>query len=88
MWFFIHKGKKTKGVRNTREAEGILCGVMKIKNPIFMNSGSMRTSTWSSIRKILNFSPFKIAFCVILHKTRVVITHPVPNAVGNYKLHV
>ena len=67
---------------NTGEVEGILCRVMKLKNPIFANSGSMRISTCNSTRKILNFSPFKSAFCVILHQTHVVITRPVPNAAG------
>ena len=31
---------------------------------------------------------FKIAFWVILHQIYILITRPVPNAAGNYKLHV
>ena len=53
-------------------AEGILCGVMKLKNPIVVKSRSLDTC---SPRKILKFSPFKIAFWVILHQTDVIITH-------------
>ena len=37
-------------------------------------------------QEILNFSPFKIAFWVILYHTPEVITHIVPNAARNYKL--
>ena len=37
-------------------------------------------------KKILNFSLPEIAFWVILHQTRVVITCLVPYAAGNYKL--
>ena len=62
---------------NTGGAEGILGGVMNIKDPIFAKSGSMKAC---SPRNTLKFSTLKITFWVILHQTPVVITRPVPNA--------
>lgn len=62
-------------------AEGILCGVIKLKNPIFTKG---REYDKALPGKFWNFSPlFKTAFGVILH---VVITYSVPNAAGNYKI--
>ena len=54
---------------------------MKLKNLIFVNGGSMKTC---SAKKTLNFSPgyFALDMCII------VITHPVPHATDNYKLHL
>ena len=66
--------------------EGILCGVMNLKN---LKVGSMKVF---SPRKILSFSQLEIAFWVILHQIGVGITCLVSNAAANYripyKLHV
>ena len=66
---------------STGRAKGILCGVMNYKNLIFAEAGSMKTC---SLRKVLNFSSFKISFWDILHQMGVIITHLVPNTTGNY----
>ena len=60
-------------------AEGILCGVKKLKNLIFAKGREYEN---------MPSQPIKIAFWVILHQTHVVITHPVPNAADNDKINV
>ena len=61
-------------------AESTLYRVMKLKNPI-VSKGEMY-----STRKFFSVSLSKIAFWVILHQTRVVITCLVLFAADNYKL--
>ena len=68
-------------------AEEIMCGIMKFKNPMFAKSREYENMLAIS-GKILNFSPFKIAFWVILQHTCIIFTHSVPNAAGNYKLRI
>ena len=56
---------------------------MKLKNLIFAKGREYENML---SQESLNFGPFKSAFWIILHRICVVITHPVPNAAGNYKL--
>ena len=67
---------------STGGAESTMYRVMKLKNPI-VSKGEIY-----STRKIFSFSLPKIAFWVILHQTRAVITCLVIYAAGNYKLRV
>ena len=66
-------------------AEGILCGVKKLKNLIFAKGREYENML---SQENFEFQLIMIAFWVILHQTHVVITHPVPNAAGNYKVNV
>ena len=60
--------RASEGTQYWGGVEEILCGFMKLKNPIFAKG---REHENMLAQESLNFSPFKSAFWIILHQIRV-----------------
>ena len=70
---------------STGGAQGILCGVMKLKNP-GLTTGREYGNMLSQEK--FEFQPIWDCILGFLHQTHVVITRSVPNAASNYNVHV